>query len=163
MWRVSWLTDWVTDWRTSLWKVWVVRNFPAATRAFMKISRSETPSQYRPLYTFTSPKFSSFCWTPFSASVTQRTYVQFCDIIADLCKQTDAGTCTAPTVETNWFRHMFTRTVTTCNFSVVSPTLPAPKAGDFVELLPLYVWIGVAQLFRCSDNTKIQPSPKCTN
>ena len=95
--------DWLTDWRASLWKVWVVRNFPAATGAFMKMPLSETPSQYRPLYTITSTKPTSFLWTTFSASVTHRTYVHLSHIIAGLCKQTNAGTSTALTVVTNWF------------------------------------------------------------
>jgi hypothetical protein len=100
----------------------------------MKKPLSETLSQYRPLYTITSTKPSSFFWTNFSASVTNRTFVHLSHIIADLCKQTNAGTSTSLTVVTNWFKHTNTRKIATRNISLGSPTLPAPKAGDFVVL-----------------------------
>jgi hypothetical protein len=56
-----------------------------------------------------------------------------------LRKQTNTGTPTTPECRnTMIYTHTNSRTLPTCDISLGWPTLPTPKAGDFVELLLLY-------------------------
>jgi len=56
-----------------------------------------------------------------------------------LHKQTNTGTCTTLTAETNRYTTTRLRALSLfCDISIGSLGLPAPEAGDFVELIPLY-------------------------
>jgi hypothetical protein len=57
-------------------------------------------------------------------------------------KQTNTGISTALTAEnTLTYAHTTARTLTACDIILVCLTLPAPEAGDFVELILIYLTI----------------------
>ena len=55
-----------------------------------------------------------------------------------LRKQTNTGKCIILTAERQSYAHTTSHTLPTSNINLGSLTLPAPEAGDFVELLLLY-------------------------
>jgi hypothetical protein len=78
----------------------------------------------------------SFCMTTFSAIIRNLTVLrlQSYDCTSKV-RKTNTGTSTASTTETYWYTR---KLLQTCDISLWLPTLPAPKAGDFVEIFHLY-------------------------
>jgi len=76
-----------------------------------------------------------FCVTTFSASLT--------DITALLLQQQDSRCYVSSRILTpppHWLHEHFTSlTFPTCNISLVSLKLPTPEAGDFMELILLWL------------------------
>jgi len=82
----------------------------------------------------TSTKSRSFCMTAFSASLTIPVVFlrQSRDCSYNVCRTL------APSLT---YAHTTSRTLPTYDISLISLTLPAYEAGDFVELILLYIYI----------------------
>ena len=146
MWRISWLTE-------ELRTVCAVRYLTAATLTFMKMPRSDTVTyqlciaRLRPQGPLHHQRQSHKPYLP----PTSVTWLQ------------NAGTSISLTAETHWFKRTTSRTFPTYNISLGSLTLRAPKAGDFVELKPVYVWISAAWVSRGTGSTDTQFTPVRVN
>jgi hypothetical protein len=99
--------------------------------------------EYYAVYSkITSTKSRSFCMTTFSASLTNLTALlpQSRDCSYDVSRQILAPPPLWLQKHTNTliYAHTTSPTLPTSDMSLGSLTLPAPKAGDFVDLILLY-------------------------
>jgi len=85
-----------------------------------------------------SKKSPSFCLTTFSAGLTNLTVLL--PLLHD-CNYSVSRQILAPPPLRLTYTHTTSRTLPTCNIMLGWLTLPAPEAGDLVELFLLYrVW-----------------------
>ena len=108
-----------------------------------------------------SPKSPYRLWSPPASSKVRVSRSSFLNhMFALLNNPNSSGSSTALITETRWCLHMEHKTsltLPTCDISLGLLTLPAPAAGDFVELILPYrgKWISLC------ENEHWSPPPPC--
>ena len=89
----------------------------------------------------TSTKSPSFCMTTFCANLSNlNDPLTSVTLFQLLCEQINTGTSTTTIAETRpIYAHVTFRTFPNCDVGQGPVMLPAPEAGDFLELILLYI------------------------